>query len=173
MNFKEALNTIKAFAFDVDGVLSTNNILVNENGELLRMINTKDGYALHIAIKLGYPIAIITGGKSENIKTRYEAMGIKNIYLGSHTKLTQFNEFINQYNLKADDVLYMGDDIPDYEVMKKAGLATCPLDAAPEIKSISHYVSDKKSGEGCVRDIIEQVLKVQNKWMSSPETFKW
>lgn len=173
MNFKQALSGVKAFAFDVDGVLSSNCVPLNPNGEPMRMINIKDGYALHFACKLGIPIAIITGGKSEAVRLRFEDLGVKEVYLGSSIKTVDFKKFLENNHLKAEEVVYMGDDIPDYEVMQMTGLAVCPADAAPEIKAIADYVSDKKGGEGCGRDIIEQVLKAQNRWMHNQEAFGW
>lgn len=173
INFKEYLQKIKAFAFDVDGVLSSDCIPLSESGDPMRMVNIKDGYALNLAVKLGYPVAIITGGRTEAVRRRFAALGIKEIYLGAHTKTVQFGEFIGKYGLAAEDVLYMGDDIPDYDVMRMAGLATCPADAAPEIKAIAHYVSDRRGGMGCGRDVIEQVLKAQGRWMADREAFGW
>ena len=173
MNFKQALTQVKAFSFDVDGVLSATCIPLATNGEPMRMINIKDGYALHLAVKKGYPIAIITGGKTEAIRVRFTDLGVQDIYLASHYKVTDFNDFLAKHNLKAEEVMYMGDDIPDYEVMKLAGLPVCPADAAPEIKAISCYVSDKNGGHGCGRDVIEQVLKAQGHWMNGQEAFGW
>ncbi len=172
MNFKEKLNEIKAFIFDVDGVLSASCVPLDNEGELVRMLNVKDGYALNLATKLGYPVAIISGGKSEAVRKCLEFLGVQKIYLCAYDKKVEFNEFLTNNNLQADQVLYMGDDIPDYEVMKMSGLATAPLDAAPEIKEIAHYVSDKKGGEGCVRDVIEQTLKAHGNWMTK-EAFTW
>ncbi|HRS67643.1 MAG TPA: HAD hydrolase family protein [Paludibacteraceae bacterium] len=173
MNFKQALTQVKAFAFDVDGVLSATCIPLAANGDPMRMINIKDGYALHLAAKKGYPIAIITGGNTEAIRIRFSSLGIQDIYLASHYKVTDFNDFLAKYNLKAEEVMYMGDDIPDYEVMKLSGIPVCPADAAPEIKAISCYVSDKNGGQGCGRDVIEQVLKAQDHWMNGQEAFGW
>ncbi len=173
MNFKEKLKTIKAFAFDVDGVLSTNSIPLAATGELLRCMNIKDGYALHWAAKLNIPIAIITGGKTEAVRIRFESLGIHDIYLGAHRKMDDFQDFLDKHNLRAEDVLYVGDDIPDYEVMQHAGLCACPADAAPEIKAIAHYVSDKNGGHGVGRDLIEQTLKAQGLWMHNADAFGW
>ncbi len=173
INFKEYLLKIKAFAFDVDGVLSSDCIPLSEAGEPMRMVNIKDGYALNLAVKLGYPVAIITGGRTEAVRVRFAALGIKDIYIGAHTKTVQFAEFTGKYGLQPAEVLYMGDDIPDYDVMRLAGLATCPADAAPEIKAIAHYVSDRRGGCGCGRDVIEQVLKAQGRWMAGREAFGW
>ena len=173
MNFKQALNNIKAFAFDVDGVLSSNCITLNDKGEPVRMANIKDGYAIQLAVKLGYPIAIISGAKTESIRFRYKGLGVKDVYLCSSHKTIQFNDFIKKHNLEASNVLYMGDDIPDYGVMKLCGVATCPRDAASEIKAISHYVSDRGAGEGCVRDVIEQVLRLHGHWMRDDDVCAW
>ncbi len=163
-NFKEDLTKIKAFVFDVDGVLSTEVLSLNTNGDPMRTVNIKDGYAIHMAVKLGFPIAIITGGDCENIKKRYERLGIADIYMSSFNKLERFNEWIKKRNLKADEILYMGDDLPDYPVMEVVGVATAPSDAAEEVKSLCKYISHRKGGEGCVRDVIEQVMRSQGKW---------
>lgn len=164
-NFKEKLKDIKAFVFDVDGVFSA-NVFLHPNGEMLRSMNTKDGYALHYAVnKMGFLAGIITSGYSEAVKDQFRSMGIMDVYTKSTNKFENFEDFIYKYDLKPGQVVYMGDDIPDYEVMKVAGIPTCPADAAEEIKAISVYISDKKGGEGCVRDIIEQVLRAQDKWV--------
>jgi 3-deoxy-D-manno-octulosonate 8-phosphate phosphatase (KDO 8-P phosphatase) len=163
-NFKEHLKNIKAFIFDVDGVFS-HNVFLHPNGDMLRSMNTKDGFALYYAVnKHFFYTAIITGGYSESVKTRFNAMGITDVYIKSTDKLDDYNDFISKYNLKPEEVLYMGDDIPDYDVMKAVGLPVCPADAAEEIKAISVYISDKNGGDGCVRDVIEQVLRAQGKW---------
>ncbi len=165
-NFKERLKEIKAFVFDVDGVFSQNVSLLPD-GEMSRTMNTKDGFAVYHAVnEHSFLIAIITGGYSESVRTRFKAMGLTDIYIKSNNKLDDFNDFISKYDISPNDVLYMGDDIPDYEVMKAVGIPTCPSDAAEEIKSISVYISDKKGGEGCVRDVIEQVLRAQGKWFT-------
>lgn len=163
-NFKEELINVKAFAFDVDGVFS-GNIFLTENGDQLRTMNIKDGYAVQLAIKKGYPMAIITGGVSEGILKRFEGLGVKDIFMGCKQKTIEFEIFLKKHSLNASDILYMGDDIPDYKIMKSAGVPVCPADAAEEIKSISKYISDIKGGKGCVRDVIEQVLRAQGKWM--------
>lgn len=163
-NYKEIMPQITTFMFDVDGVLTDGNVTISTRGELVRNMNTKDGYALKVAINAGYNICIISGGTNEGVRTRLKGLGITDIYLGAHNKMEQFEEYIDIYNLNPENVLYMGDDIPDYPVMKKVGLASCPKDAVPEIQDISIYVSQKKGGRGCVRDVIEQVLKVQGKW---------
>jgi 3-deoxy-D-manno-octulosonate 8-phosphate phosphatase (KDO 8-P phosphatase) len=171
-NFKEGLQDIKAFAFDVDGVLSSPLVYLHPNGELMRSMNTKDGYALQYAVKRGYPIAIITGGTTEAVGLRFRGLGITDIYLGSDYKPDDFTDFIFKYGLKPEQVLYMGDDLPDYEVMKQAGVPCCPADAVEEIKSVAHYISPFTGGNGCVRDIIEQVLRLHGRWMDG-ESFIW
>ena len=172
MNFKQKITGIKAFIFDIDGVLSSTIISVNTEG-LQRTIYSKDSYAIQYAIKKGYKIAIITGGKGEHLIKCYQSLGIKDIYINSGIKKGAFHDFLNKHNLTKDEVLYMGDDIPDYEVMSECGVAVCPLDASHEIKSISMYISDKKGGYGCVRDIIEQVLKSQNQWFDTDIAYEW
>lgn len=167
------LKKIKALAFDVDGVLSTSNVLLIEGGQPCRTANTKDGYALQYAIKCGIEIAIITGGNSPLVRQRYEALGIKDIFMGTAVKLKCFNEWLRNKNISADQVLYMGDDIPDYEVMKKCGCACCPNDAAIEIKNISCYISPHNGGQGCVRDVIEQVMRAHQLWMTDSRAFGW
>jgi 3-deoxy-D-manno-octulosonate 8-phosphate phosphatase (KDO 8-P phosphatase) len=166
-SYKEYLNHITTFVFDVDGVLTDGTIIVTTSGELLRKMNIKDGFALKTAVDHNYNICIISGGSNEGVKLRLEGLGIKDIYLGTHNKVKHLDEFLKKYNIKYENVLYMGDDIPDLEVMKMAGLPCCPQDAVAEIKTISKYISHKKGGEGAVRDVIEQVLKVQGKWQGN------
>lgn len=155
---------ISTFVFDVDGVLTDGTVTVFPNGELVRSMNIKDGYALKTAIDMGYNVCIISGGTNPGVKSRLQALGITDIYLGAHNKIEQLDEYLDIYNINPSNVLYMGDDIPDIPVMKICGLATCPKDAAPEVQRISSYISQKKGGKGCARDVIEQVLKVQDKW---------
>jgi 3-deoxy-D-manno-octulosonate 8-phosphate phosphatase (KDO 8-P phosphatase) len=171
-NFKSRLKQVRAFIFDVDGVLTDGSVTLMPDGEQVRIMNIKDGYAMQLAVKKGYKIAIISGGRSEMVRKRLNGLGITDIYLGSHTKMEQYTELLERYHLRPDEVLYMGDDIPDYEVMKQVGVPTCPKDSAPEIKDICIYVSDKRGGKGAVRDVIEQVLKVQNNWMDD-DGFVW
>ena len=171
VNYKELLNNVKAFVFDVDGVFS-HNVILHPSGELMRSMNIKDGFAVQYAIKKGYPVAIITGGNSASVRTRFENLGSKDIYLKSFNKMNDFNDFLNRNHLKQEEILYMGDDLPDYQIMKRVGVPTCPADAVEEIKSISLYISYKTGGEGCVRDVIEQTLRVQGQWMH-PESFIW
>ncbi|WP_372918800.1 KdsC family phosphatase [Salegentibacter sp.] len=164
-NYKEQLNDINTFVFDVDGVLTDGSIQISTQGELLRTMNMKDGYALKAAHQAGYTVCIISGGKNEGVRSRLRGLGLTDIYLGIQDKVEQMDEFFDIYNIKPDQVLYMGDDIPDYYAMQKIGLPCCPQDAVAEIKNISKYVSHKKGGKGCVRDVIEQVMKVQGKWI--------
>ncbi|MBN2520448.1 MAG: HAD-IIIA family hydrolase [Bacteroidales bacterium] len=171
-NLKEGLLNIKAFAFDVDGVFSPTQVIMHPFGEPMRSMNIRDGYAIQLAVKKKYPIAVITGARSKSVKKRFLRLGVTDIYLNSYNKIEAFDDFINKYDLNIEQILYMGDDLPDFEIMKKAGFPTCPADAAEEIKSISKYISDKNGGEGCVRDILEQVMKVQGKWLDT-DAFSW
>ena len=171
-NFKTKLNKVTTFIFDVDGVLTDGSVTLMPDGEQVRIMNIKDGYALQLAIKKGYKIAIISGGKSEMVRKRLNGLGITDVYLGCHTKIDTYKEYIEINNLNADEIIYMGDDIPDYEVMQQVGIPTCPADSAQEIKELSIYISQKKGGKGCVRDVIEQVMRLQNKWMDK-EGFVW
>jgi 3-deoxy-D-manno-octulosonate 8-phosphate phosphatase (KDO 8-P phosphatase) len=163
-SYKEYLADISTFIFDVDGVLTDGTITVTTDGEMLRTMNIKDGFGLKTAVDAGFNVCIISGGSNEGVRKRLAGLGIKDIYLGAHNKIEQLNEYLNRHNITEQQVLYMGDDIPDYPVMKLVGLPCCPQDAVPEIKSVSKYISHKNGGKGAVRDVIEQVLKVQNKW---------
>ncbi len=148
----------------MDGVLAGGEILINEKGELLRSTNTKDGFALQFAIRQGFPVGIITGGNSKGVRTRFENLGVSHIYMRSKNKLADLHDFIEKTGVKAEEILYMGDDIPDFKVMQTVGMPTCPKDAVPQIKAISRYISEQKGGEGCARDVIEQTLRSQEKW---------
>jgi 3-deoxy-D-manno-octulosonate 8-phosphate phosphatase (KDO 8-P phosphatase) len=161
------MNDITTFVFDVDGVLTDGSVFVSNEGEMLRTMNIRDGYALKSAIDCGYNVCIISGGSNEGVRARLRNLGITDIHLGSPDKVSTFDEYTDIYNIKPEQVLYMGDDIPDYHVMKLVGLPTCPQDACPEIKAISTYISHKNGGKGAVRDVIEQVMKVQGKWMEN------
>ena len=167
------LTKIKALVFDVDGVLSTGTIQMNDEGVLMRSVNTKDGYALRLAVTEGLHVAIITGAHEISIRHRYEGLGIRDIFLGSSVKTVALQRLFEKYGLSADEMLYMGDDIPDYEVMKAVGLPCCPADAVPEIRGVSRYISHLCGGQGCVRDVVEQVLKAQGKWMANTDAFIW
>jgi 3-deoxy-D-manno-octulosonate 8-phosphate phosphatase (KDO 8-P phosphatase) len=164
---------IKAFIFDVDGVLSPESIPLHPSGEPMRIVNTKDGYAMQLAAKKGFQLGIITGGDSNAVKIRFEKLGFQHIYLRAKDKIEKFYDFIEKTGLKPEEICYVGDDIPDYEVMKIVGLSACPADAVPEIREIAKYISPKDGGNGVGRDIIEQVLKVQEIWMQDDEAFGW
>lgn len=166
------LTKIKAFIFDVDGVLSPDSVPLSPEGEPMRKVNIKDGYALRAAARCGYGLAIITGGNTEGVRVRFSALGIKDIYMSSAVKIHDLKDYMNKTGYKAEEIVYIGDDIPDYQVMKEVGLAIAPADAAPEIKEVAVYISSRKGGDGVARDVIEQVLKVQGKWMGE-EAFGW
>jgi 3-deoxy-D-manno-octulosonate 8-phosphate phosphatase (KDO 8-P phosphatase) len=172
-SYKEILPQITTFIFDVDGVLTDGIVNVMSNGDLVRHMNVKDGYALKTAIDAGYRVAIISGGNNEGVRTRLNGLGIDDVYLKTHNKLEKFNEYCQLYDLKAENILYMGDDIPDAEVMRVVGLACAPQDADSEIQRIAHYISHKKGGKGCARDVIEQVLRVQGKWLNNKTNAKF
>ena len=166
------LNKIKAVVFDVDGVLSCDVIPLHPNGDPMRTVNIKDGYALQLAVKKGYQVAIITGGYTEAVRIRFSRLGITHIYMKSAVKLNDYQDFLEKTGLQPEEVMYAGDDIPDYEVMKLVGLPVAPADAAPEIKRIAKYISHKNGGHGVARDVIEQTMKAQGNWMGD-EAFGW
>lgn len=166
------LSKIKAFIFDVDGVLSPNCIPLSVEGQPMRMVNIKDGYALNLACKAGYGIAIITGADTEAVRLRFSRLGIQHIYMKSSIKINDYNDFIAKTGYKPEEIIYVGDDIPDYHVMKEVGLPVAPADAAPEIKAIAKYISPRDGGYGVGRDIIEQVMKTQGTWMGE-QAFGW
>lgn len=166
------LMKIRAFIFDVDGVLSREVIPLHPDGDPMRTVNIKDGYALQLAVKKGYEVAIITGAYTEAVKIRFSRLGITRLYMRSAVKIHDYRDFLANTGLKPEEILYAGDDIPDYEVMKAVGLPVAPADAAPEIKQIATYISLKKGGEGVARDVIEQTMKAQGLWMSD-EAFGW
>jgi 3-deoxy-D-manno-octulosonate 8-phosphate phosphatase (KDO 8-P phosphatase) len=163
-SYKEILNEITTFIFDIDGVLTDSSVHITPEGEMLRIMNIRDGFAMKAAIESGYKVCIISGGSNEGVRIRLQNLGITDIHLGSSDKVKTFKEYVEIYNINSDHVLYMGDDIPDYHVMQLVGLPTCPQDAVPEIKAISKYISHKNGGRGAVREVIEQVMKVQGKW---------
>jgi len=171
-NYREKLQKINTFIFDFDGVLSDGKIWVLPNGEQMRATNVKDGYAMQYALKKGYRIAIISGGVGESMRLRYQNFKGIEIFLEVSDKVEVFNHYIRKNNLKSDEILYMGDDIPDYELMKICGLKCCPADACFEIKEIAEYISFANGGYGAVRDVIEQTLRAQNRWME-PDACIW
>lgn len=168
-SYKEYLQHISTFIFDVDGVLTDGTITITTNGDMHRTMNTKDGFALKTAVDQGFNVCIISGGTDEGVRKRLKGLGITDIYLGTHQKDEIMDEYLDINNISRDNVLFMGDDIPDLYVMQQIALPCCPQDAVPEIKGISKYVSHRKGGGGCVRDIIEQVLKIQGKWLDNEE----
>lgn len=167
------LKKIKAIIFDVDGVLSSEIVNLASDGEPLRTANIKDGYAIQLAQRLGLRIAIITGGNTDSVRIRYEKLGLEDIYMKAAVKVTCYDDFLQKYGLQDNEVMYMGDDIPDYEVMLRCGCPCCPQDASPDIKKISLYITSCKGGHGCARDVIEQTLRAQNKWMHDKIAFGW
>lgn len=164
MNVLSMFKDIRVFVLDIDGVLTDGSLYITESGDLLRSMNVKDGYALYQTIKKGYRIVIISGGKSESSKIRLEKLGITDVYLGVEDKKVLLEELIQQNNWKKEELLYMGDDIPDIAPMSLCALPVCPNDAAPEVKESSKYISPVVGGRGCVRDVIEKVLKLNNDW---------
>lgn len=163
-NFKSRLKHITTLLFDIDGVMTDGKVYFLPDGTPTRSLNNKDSYAIHLAAKKGYRLVVISGGSSEIIKEALQRLGIEYVFLKQHDKLSCYKDFIAEHALEDKNILYMGDDLPDYEVMQRVGVACCPNDAATEIKEISIYISDKKGGEGCVRDVIEQVLRVRGDW---------
>ena len=163
-NYKALLPQITTFIFDVDGVLTNGKVLITSEGDMYREMDTKDGYALKCALDQGFKVCIISGGTNEGVRNRLKALGIYDIYLGAHHKGDPFQDVLDSYELSPDEILYMGDDMPDIEVMEQVAVAACPQDAVADVKAVSNYISHKKGGEGCVRDIVEQTLRVQGKW---------
>ncbi len=166
------LEKIKAIAFDIDGVLSAETITLHPSGEPLRTANIKDGYALQLAVKQGIHVAIITGGNTDAVRTRYSKLGVTDLYMGSSVKIHDYRTWRDGLGLKDEEILYMGDDIPDIEVLQTVGLPCCPADAVPEVKAVCKYISQRIGGHGCGRDVIQQVLKAKNLWMQG-DAFGW
>ena len=164
INYKEKLQPIKAFVFDFDGVMTDGSVWVYADRETVRAGNIKDGYAVQYAVKKGYMVAVISGATSASINNRMQMLGVEQIYTGCGDKIKTFNEFLQKNHLKEEQVLCMGDDLPDYPILQRAGVATCPADAAVEIKEIADFISLFPGGKGCVRDVIEQVLRLQDNW---------
>lgn len=167
------LTKIRAIVFDVDGVLSKDTIPLHPDGEPMRTVNIKDGYAIQFAVKMGIRIAIMTGGNTASVVKRYKHLGVEDIYMGCSIKIDTYKKFCDKYYFCDEQIMYMGDDIPDYEVMQRCGCPVCPADSSPDIKEISRYVSTKNGGCGCARDVIEQVLRAQGKWLTSEKAFGW
>lgn len=167
------LTKIKGIAFDVDGVLSPSVIPLHPNGEPMRCVSIKDGYAIQLAVKHGYEIAIITGGKTEAVKKRFDGLGVQNVIMGASVKIEHFNAWIERTGLKPEEVIYVGDDIPDLEVMQVVGLPIAPADAAPEAKAVAKYISPNNGGYGVGREIIEQVMKAKGEWLADKRAFGW
>ena len=167
------LKKIKAVIFDVDGVLSRQTIVLSPDGEPLRTVNIEDGYAIQLAVKMGLRIAILTGGNTKAVKMRYSYLNVEDIYMGCVVKIETYRDFLEKYGYTDENIIYVGDDIPDYEIMKQCGCPCCPKDAASDIKAIANYVSDRNGGDGVGRDILEQVLRVQGKWLSDAKAFGW
>jgi 3-deoxy-D-manno-octulosonate 8-phosphate phosphatase (KDO 8-P phosphatase) len=171
-SYKERLPGLTTLIFDVDGVFTDGTVIVMPDGQLLRRLSARDSYALQYAVKKGYTVAIITGGNSMAVSDSFQRLGVQHIYLESSDKLKVYNSLIEKLGVSDREVLYMGDDIPDYEVLCRVGVSACPHDACIEVRQVAHYVSDKNGGEGCVRDIIEQTLRVQGKWFDH-EAHHW
>ena len=164
MNYKIKLSKIKAFVFDVDGVLTDGGVMSTTEGDLVRIFDSKDGLGMRMALMNGYPVGIITGGNSPSIENRFKIFNVEDLYMGARNKIPDFMHFCNKYGLKPDEVAYIGDDLPDIPVLKICGLAVCPSDAVVEVKEVCEYISAHKGGCGCARELIEQVLKIQDKW---------
>ena len=169
MNYKEIFKNITTVVLDVDGVLTNGDIILMPGMQPVRKMNAKDGYAMQLAVRNGIRVAIITGGRSPEVKERLQGLGITDIYLGASSKMESYEDLKMCYDLKDDEILYMGDDLPDYDIMKLVALAAAPQDAAPEIKAVADYVSPINGGKGCVRDVLEQLLKIQGKWARSED----
>jgi 3-deoxy-D-manno-octulosonate 8-phosphate phosphatase (KDO 8-P phosphatase) len=167
------LRKIRAIVFDLDGVLSKSTISLGMDGTPLRTVNIKDGYAIQLGVKMGLNIAIISGCRIDAVRKRYEGLGMTDVYLGAAVKIKVYEEFLAKHDLKEDEVMFMGDDIPDLEVMRRVGCPVCPKDACDEVKEASIYVSDYEGGCGCGRDVIEQTLKAQGKWLQDERAFGW
>jgi 3-deoxy-D-manno-octulosonate 8-phosphate phosphatase (KDO 8-P phosphatase) len=167
------LTSVKAIIFDVDGVLSLSTIQMSPAGLPVRTVNIKDGYAIQLAIKMGMKIAIISGGTDPSIEERYRKLGMTDIFMSCSTKIQVLDQYLADNHLSADEVIYVGDDIPDYEIMKVVGCPCCPADACSDIKEISTYISPYEGGKGCARDIIEQILRAKGLWLSSAKAFGW
>lgn len=167
------LRQIKTIIFDIDGVLSAETITLSADGEPLRTVNIKDGYAIQLAVKMGLRIVIMTGATTEAVRLRYERLGVEDIYMACAVKIKTYDEFLTKYGLTDREVIYMGDDVPDLEILRRVGCPVCPQDACPDVKEACLYVSPYRGGYGCGRDVIEQTLRAQGKWLSSEKAFGW
>ncbi|MBT8263866.1 MAG: HAD hydrolase family protein [Muriicola sp.] len=167
MSYKKLLKDISTFIFDVDGVFTDGSVLITTEGELLRKMSVKDEYALKTALQKGYSVCIITGGTNEGVRQRLKALGVTNIYMNAHRKEDALDEYLDIYGIQPNEVLYMGDDLPDIPAMNRVALPTCPQNAVQEVKAICRYISHIEGGSGCVRDVIEQVLKVRGDWFDN------
>jgi 3-deoxy-D-manno-octulosonate 8-phosphate phosphatase (KDO 8-P phosphatase) len=167
------LQRIRAIIFDVDGVLSSETITLAADGEPLRTVNIKDGYAIQLAVKMGLRIVILTGATTEAVRLRYQRLGVDDIYMGCAVKIRTYEEFLKQYQLTDDEVMYMGDDVPDLEILRRVGCPVCPADACSDVKDTCIYISPRRGGYGCGRDVIEQTLRAQGHWLSSEKAFGW
>tara|TARA_Y200000002_G_scaffold275621_1_gene229887 strand:- start:1835 stop:2353 length:519 start_codon:yes stop_codon:yes gene_type:complete len=172
MSYKNKLSQITTFIFDVDGVLTDGSVILESSGEMVRTMHTKDGYALQHAVKKGYHIVIISGGSSIMVKKRLEGLGVEHIYLGKNHKLPVLNEHLQKHNISLSQVIYMGDDIPDLPCLKVVGISSCPKDASVEVREVCDYISHINGGNGCVRDVLEQTMRIQNKWMDD-DAYSW
>ena len=172
MSYKNKLSQITTFIFDVDGVLTDGTVILESSGEMVRTMHTKDGYALQHAVKKGYHIVIISGGSSVMVKKRLEGLGVEHIYLGKNHKLPVLNEHLQKHNISLSQVIYMGDDIPDLPCLKVVGISSCPKDASVEVREVCDYISHINGGKGCVRDVLEQTMRIQNKWMDD-DAYSW
>lgn len=170
--WEKRLKNVNTLIFDYDGVMTDGTVYMDSNGDPLRTSNVKDGYALQLAGKQGFHLAVISGAVVTNITKRLNMLGVSDVYTGIPDKVVKLEEYMAQYGLKPEQIVYVGDDIPDIKVMRRVGVAACPADAAPEVREICHYISERRGGQGCVRDIIEKTLKLQGKWMTA-EAFSW
>jgi 3-deoxy-D-manno-octulosonate 8-phosphate phosphatase (KDO 8-P phosphatase) len=171
-SFLNKLKDITTFIFDVDGVLTDGTVYISETGEQSRAFNIKDGYAIQLAVKSGYNVCAVSGSRSKSVLYRLNGWGVKDVYLGIHTKIVKIKIYLEERSIIHENVLYMGDDIPELEAMRVVGLPVCPVDAAEEVKAVSLYVSPYAGGRGCARDVIEKVMKVQGKWMNE-DAYSW
>lgn len=168
------LKSVKAFAFDIDGVATEGGVFCNSEGDLLRTYDAKDGFGIRMAVMRGYPVAVITGGSSESIRKRMLASGVEsqNVFLHCRDKREEFAIFCERYDLKPEDVMYFGDDVPDLDVLKACGIAVCPADAVDEVKEVADWVTSKPGGKGCLREAIEATLRAQGQWIFEPDVYK-